>query len=419
MWAAICGVFAGVSCDCSHLATQSTCPFALVVEIQSYHQEVLPASARFAQSLGAPCVVVWHTGRKDFGMSELFAGWGDRGLAFLRGRNAGLDLLRRPHLAYVFVQTFELYEFNSPSQLSRILDGATAAAGAGREMPLIAGCHNVAPCVATLGNATARPGLRVMTVAFTEQAQTLLRGRLGSAHRPAVLLPAYFGTYPPRGAPPLGQAAAMRFVAFSRVDFTSKNWRALGQLGSWSHRSRRALAVTVFGAFKTDQDAAEFNALAATVSAQSGGQVRLGNAHGSWTKAVAIARRAMFVLPMVDERGDARYVRSGKLASSIAMAIALDLPLVVWSEAARVYGLGAQLEYASSSAMGEAMARGVEMLERNYSRYEGMRRELRRRRGAIFARARATACANRQFMNMVSERLGRSATSTCNGRIGS
>lgn len=372
---------------------------ALLMEMAHYHGEVLPSSTKLLQDLGYRCIQVWKSlprtrdTRGDRYLMEPMKhdpGYTISMTHVPRNEHHIQSLLRTMRPALIFIQTVPLTDSNSARfwRLLKVVVGHISH----HPGPLLLGCHNVEPFTrAVHALLRERPALfgNLVPVTFGPGSYAELR-ETPNMPRPLFLLPVLF---PPVGnrarhrahAPaPLHDHRAgcgasslpiVRFICYSGVNrlITMKSFHSLLALQRWP--LEQCVEVRFFGTHEKPDAARHFAHVAERLNRATRGRVRLAHMDGLWSLGLQWGLESDYMLPLVDNESREREVYSTgrKLASTVAMAIGLGKPLVVWKPLADSFGVANfSITYAKASGMLSAMTAGARMRPTtNYSRLQG------------------------------------------------
>lgn len=373
--------------NCSDLGPTAA-PRAVIFEILPFHDEVLPSSIRFAHMHGLPCVdVMLAFDQSDphdsdpRGAVYLIEWLNISGVSVHKGASKSqIDLLiRHSSVALVEIQTFEWY---GSKRTRKMLQWITTRVRA--QVPIFVGCHNVDKCEDEMALATAvhpRNLLPLIPLCFTYQtySQLINSNRRSMFLHPTWMVPGYMGS----------EAAFCRERAFATASMLTKPttfavfsaFRVMDRPGAKDWDSLRTLSdievdlgnvrILLFGKDHVRAPHTLHECVSAwihlndTLRTGTSGRVHIERIRGSWRDGLAVAARADFVLPMIvgDTSGNdsSAYLR-GKLTSSVALALAIHAPLVLWDKLAAAYGLTMQFTYSGRHGFRDAVRRAITSL---------------------------------------------------------
>jgi len=386
---------------------------AAVLEVKPFHYEVLPTAVRLLQAAGAAHVSLLlrnNKNNREYDAVAQMQVWAP--VRVLRHGSQIAAYLREARPSLIMVNTFDdlisdrrggrngtaaraaadtSADAPPPEARSKLLSFIGMIASANPRQALVAGCHNLQPCLRMLALVRSRhPRLRITPMALTAGALSPLANASRAWARPFASIPFFFGPDRPAAA---SAVEATRILVVGRLDPSRRNFGALRGLA----RARLPARVEFifFGRcpVRVEHEKGGCSRLRASLRAMVGHHpnVSLSFHEGAFSTLYQLARGAAYVAPLVDAsvREFDRYAQE-KLTSSLAVATGFQLPVIGSQRLLEGYGLPeGQIAYPSDGArFADAVAEAVRVRLSDAPRYEAMRAAQCAFRRVWFARAR-------------------------------
>lgn len=319
---------------------------AMIFEWAPFHDEILPTSVALANALGATQVdiVKLDTGR-EFDIFDLMNQWG---LNFTTSRTTVLQ------------KKYDLYFINTLLLSPLLNEFAQRVGQAHKDAHFILGCHNALPCYEGLVWFREHlPNARLTTMAFSP-AMHIATKKIPWLTGTILSIPFVLG--PTSQAFDSSADTTPTILVPGSLDFSRRDYTLLARACNTSFK------FLLFGKHtSTEEDAIS------TMCPHS-----ITTASGTYKRLIYYARSSAFVAPLASQKTIQynEYTLNGKMPSSIAIALALNRPLILSDQLAKAFNLEYHVTHDSLGHTFHASATRAEEIWKNPREYRALQRHM-------------------------------------------